>query len=84
MTWFMATYGGPTPKRHVAYSNSPAIQSLYKGALTGWAKHVQSQEAAGIDRVRTVKKYIDKEGKQRFKGDKGLRPSESEPYLILE
>ena len=72
----MATYGGPTPKRHVAYSNSPAIQSLYK--------HVQSQDAAGIDRVRTVKKYIDKEGKQRFKGDKGLRPSESEPYLILE
>ena len=78
----MRAYGGPTPKRHVLYANSPAIQSLYKGKLEGWAKYVKEQDAAGADRVKTVKKYRDKSGKLRYKGDKGLRPSESDTYLL--
>ena len=78
----MRSYGGPTPKRHVLYANSPAIQSLYKGRLVGWSKHIKAQDAAGVARVKTVDKYVDKSGQVRYKGSKGLRPSESETYLL--
>ena len=82
ITWWMRSYGGPTPKRHVLYANSPAIQSLYKGRLVGWSKHIKAQDAAGVARVKTVDKYVDKSGQVRYKGSKGLRPSESETYLL--
>lgn len=72
----MALFGGPTPKRHVAYANSPSIRALDMGQLKGWAKRVQAQDQAGVERAKTVKKYYDKSGKLRYKGDKGLRPSE--------
>lgn len=74
----MALFGGPTPKRHVAYSNSPEIQRLDMGRLKGWTKKLKEEEAQGIQRVKTVQKYVDKKGKQRYKGAEGLKPSESE------
>ena len=76
-------YGGPTPKRHVAYSTSPAISRLDLGQLRGWAEKTRKLAAAGVERPRTVEKYVDKKGKQRFKGGKGLKPSESETYLFI-
>ena len=81
MCWWMAHYDGPTPKRHVAFSNSGAIRHLNLGHLVGWAKKVREQDEAGVDRVKTVKKYQDKRGQLRYKGDVGLRPSESGTHL---
>lgn len=78
MTWWMALFGGPTPKRHVAYSNSPEIQRLDLGRLRGWTKMLKEEKAQGIHRVKTVQKYHDKNGKLRYKGAEGLKPSESE------
>lgn len=80
--WWMALYDGPTPKRHFAYSNSSAIRSLDLGRLVGWSKHVKAQEEQGVSRVKTVKKYHDKHGRERYKGDSGLRASESGTYLV--
>jgi hypothetical protein len=78
----MAMYGGPTPKRHCAYSNSPGIAKLYLGKLEGWAKKVQAEDQAGVERIKTVTKYVDSQGKVRYKGAEGLKPSESEPQLL--
>lgn len=75
-------YGGPTPKRHVAYSNSPGIAKLYVGKLEGWTKKVQADEQAGIERVKTVTKYVDSAGRARYKGSDALKPSESETKLF--
>lgn len=79
----MALYGGPTPKRHVAFSNSATIAKLQMGKLEGWQKKVKQDEAAGIQRVKTVQKYIDKNGRSRYKGAEGLKPSESETKLFV-
>ena len=40
-TWWMLHYGGPTPKRHYAYSNSRVVQRLSRGKLHGWKKRKQ-------------------------------------------
>ena len=34
--WWMWSYGSGSPKRHVAYSNSPAVKGLWRGKLKGW------------------------------------------------
>ena len=78
VTWWMALYGGPTPKRHVAYSNSPAIARLDLGKLQGWIRRTRAMDAAGVKRPKTVEKYIDKKGRQRYKGSADLKPTESE------
>ena len=72
----MSHYGGPTPKKHVAYSTSDAIGALTLGKLEGWTKKVRAAEDAGVSRVKTVTKYTDKSGKQRYKGTPNLRKSE--------
>lgn len=77
----MALYGGPTPKRHVAFSNSATVAKLNLGKLEGWQKKVKQDEAAGIQRVKTVRKYIDKNGKPRYHGSEGLKASEPETKL---
>ncbi|CAK9088735.1 Palmitoyl-monogalactosyldiacylglycerol delta-7 desaturase, partial [Durusdinium trenchii] len=41
VVWYMLAYGGPTPKPQYALSNSKWIQSLWTGALKGWAKRVK-------------------------------------------
>lgn len=82
VTWWMAKYGGPTPKRHLAYSNTCHVKALDLGKLVGWTKLLKQREAAGEKVVKTVKKYHDKQGRLRYKGDVGLRTSESETYLF--
>jgi hypothetical protein len=57
------------------------IQRLHTGALKGWAQFVKAKEASGQKHVRTVQKYTNKEGRQCWKGDAGLKPSESETYF---
>ncbi|CAL1168005.1 unnamed protein product [Cladocopium goreaui] len=49
------------------------------GRLQGWAKKVRQDEAAGVERVKLVTKYIDKAGKKRYKGSASLRSSEHYP-----
>ena len=78
----MRLYDGPTPKRHVAYSNSPTIARLDLGRLQGWAKKARQDEASGVERVKLVTKYIDKAGKKRYKGSASLPSSESESQLL--
>ena len=75
-------YGGPTPKRHVAYSNSQAIQRINLGRLEGWEQKMKSQEAAGVPRVQTCTQYFDKKNQRRYKGAPALKTSESGPHLL--
>ena len=79
----MRHYGGPTPKRHCAWSNSPGIASLDLGRLVGWTKKLRQREAEGTGPAKTVVKYHDKQGKLRWKGTKALKPTESETYLLV-
>ena len=79
----MKLYGGPTPKRHVAWSNSAVISSLDLGRLKGWSKFLDDKKKSGEEQVKLVEKYIDKKGKQRWKGSKALKSSESSPQLFV-
>lgn len=74
-------YGGPTPKRHVCWGNSPAVARLDLGTLRGWAKKVREQDAAGVPRVKTTETYVDRQGNKRFKGSADLKASEQETQL---
>lgn len=71
----MIHYGGPTPKRHYALSNSKYIGQLDAGALRGWAKQKLTLKELGETR-ELVDKYQDANGQVRFKGNKRLRSSE--------
>ena len=71
MKWWMAHYKAPTPKRHWAYGNSPAIYSLDKGKLHSWQRKEKK------DRVQTAVHYFDKNGVRRWKGTKKLRATEN-------
>lgn len=82
--WWMALYGGPTPKRHLAFSNSATISKLQLGKLQCWNKQIKAEEEQGISRPKTVRKYVDKQGHKRFQGAEGLRPSESETKLFTK
>lgn len=72
----MLHYGGPTPKPHVAWSNSYHVASLYMGKLVGWAKKKRELADDGKAPHGLVVKYVDKAGKQRYKGSQTLRASE--------
>lgn len=74
--WYMFHYGGPTPKRHMAFSNSPAVCQLDAGPLRGWTRHKKEQEAKGQPVPKYVQKYVDKAGRTRYKGLPALRSSE--------
>jgi len=78
-SWWMMHYGGPTPKRHVAWCNSPNINFLDLGKLRGWAKHKRELEAKGNAPQPLVHKYIDKSGRRRYKGSRSLKSSEIYP-----
>ena len=82
VTWWMGLYGSPTPKRHFAYSNSSAIGLLDLGRLRGWAQKQKAMAKAGVDIAKTVVKYIDKNGRERYKGSKALKFTESETHLL--
>jgi len=72
----MLHYGGPTPKRHVGFSNSPHVGSLDMGRLQGWAKRKRQLKNQGKEPASLVHKYIDKAGKRRYKGSSALKGSE--------
>ena len=74
-SWYMIHYGGPTPKRHYAFSNSRHVASLNAGKLKGWAKKKRVLKAQGKHR-ELVQKYQDSRGQRRWKGTKALRSSE--------
>ena len=72
----MLHYGGPTPKRHIAWANSYHIRYLDMGRLLGWAKRKREMRARGEVPKELVQKYIDKHGKRRYKGSRALKSSE--------
>lgn len=74
-TWYMLHYGGPSPKRHYALSNAAAVGKLWVGKLKDWSTKKKQLAAEGKS-VRYVEKYIDKNGKKRWKGNRSLRSSE--------
>ena len=59
-SWWMLHYGGPTPKRHYAYSNSHHVGALSAGALIGWAKEKAARERQTGKKSGLVDKYVDK------------------------
>lgn len=69
-SWWMMLYGGRTPKRHVAYSNSAAIGCVDLGPLSRLHKRVKSD---------TTVKYLDRKGRWRYKGSKTLKATEQGP-----
>ena len=79
----MLHYGGPSPKRHYALSNAAAVGKLWEGKLKDWAA-TKKQLAAEGKSVHYVQKYIDKNGKKRWKGNKSLRSSEFLGLFIVE
>lgn len=66
IAWWMALYGGSTPKHHYGWSNHQNILKVDKGKLVGW-------KSKG---VRTVEQYRDKTGKRCWKGTPQLKKSE--------
>lgn len=79
----MLHYGGPTPKRHYAFSNSRWVAKLDLGKLRGWAqrKKVLKTIGKGYD---LVDHYVDAQGKKRWKGNRLLRSSELGAYQFLK
>lgn len=75
--WWMAHYGGKTPKRHYGYANSPSIQSLDKGRLVGWKKRDKSLK------VETAVQYRDRSGRLRYKGTKHLKKTEPPDFKLV-
>ena len=71
----MLHYGGPSPKKHYALSNSSEIRHLHVGGLVGWKKLKKSMQEKG-QHVDLVHRYKDKKGKTCYKGSKQLRSSE--------
>ena len=74
----MKSYGAPTPKRHLGYSNAAVVEKLYHGYLTYSG---QSRLKAGKSGVATVRKYVDKRGKTRFSGTAYLKLSQQHPLI---
>ncbi|CAL1171487.1 unnamed protein product [Cladocopium goreaui] len=72
--WWMHHFKSLTPKRHYAYSNSKPIHRLDKGVLQGWK--AKKKEENG---VVTATRYIDANGKKRYKGTTSLKSTEIYP-----
>lgn len=81
--WHMIHYGGPTPKKHYALSNSPDISKLNRGkfCMKKWLKKKQELQKEGLHQ-KLVEQYTDSNGKKRWKGTKALRSSEWGTYLL--
>lgn len=74
-SWYMIHYGGKTPKRHYAFSNSKHVAQLNAGQLLGWVHKKRALQEQG-ESYELVDKYTDSSGKARWKGNKRLRGSE--------
>lgn len=68
--WWQRHYGGLTPKRHKAWSNSPAVALLNRGVLTK-----KQREACKVQ--TTNKKW--KDGKWAFSGNRHSKRTQSYP-----
>ena len=73
IAWWMRHWGGKTPKRSKAYSNSPQIGWLNRGRWTG-----ADREVAEEDRTTVV--YYDSLGRKRYKGSTKLKSSQMLGY----
>ena len=75
----MRLYGGPSPKRHVAYSSSPWIERFNVGRLRGWKPSDNTKKNVAV--------WVDKAtGKKKYHGTKHLKSTESfpQPYLFFQ
>lgn len=68
-SWWMIHYGGSSPKRHIMFSNSPAVSKLCKGRLQGWKAHMNKES-------KPCRSYKGKDGRRRFHGTKNLKSTE--------
>lgn len=82
VTWYMLHYGAVTPKQHYMLSNCRHIAHLWVDRLKNWAATKKKLEAQGKSK-KLVVKYVDKQEKQRWKGTRELRSSESGSYLLV-
>jgi len=64
VSWWMMMYGSLTPKRSYCFSNAYGIQRLD----VGWRRMKA--------KIATVEKYIDRKGRQRWKGTSQLKSTE--------
>ena len=62
--WWMGLYGGKTPKRHIAWSNSETVGLLDLGRLHGWDYKNPKYQANRTTKTTT------KNGKKAFQGRK--------------
>jgi hypothetical protein len=66
----MFLFGAPTPKRHVGWSNSPAVSFLNTGNLHGW------QPAKNQDH-KTYSSYVNADGVKCYHGTKYLKKTQT-------
>jgi len=70
--WWMAMYGGLTPKRHIAYSNSRTVANFNLGTLVKRAREALSKHA-----YKSSKTYKSKSsGKKSFAGSRFLKQTQ--------
>ena len=67
-TFWMRSFGSPTPKRTVVYSNSPKIKMLDAGPM---------RKGELRSNIRTTKQYLGKDGRKRFAGNENLKGTQS-------
>ncbi|CAL1167367.1 unnamed protein product [Cladocopium goreaui] len=77
-TWYMLHYGGASPKPLFGFSNSKHVGKLNQGRLQGWATKKKSLKEKGTHKDLVIK-YVDSNGRKRWKGSPDLRSSESYP-----
>ena len=71
-TWWMAKYGGLTPKRHIAWSNARTVRLLDLGSLIKETRDLLSQHAC-----QSTKKYVSKKtGRKGFSGSRFLKQTQ--------
>ncbi|CAL1140558.1 unnamed protein product [Cladocopium goreaui] len=72
-SWWMALYGGLTPKRHIAYSNTKTIQLLDLGVLLKEVREKLSKHGC-----QSTRSYQNK-GKKVFAGTQFLKQTQTYP-----
>ena len=72
----MRLFKSDSPKRHVAYSNSPWVERFNLGRLTGWKPNDNKKKNTAV--------YVDPiTGKRKWHGTKNLKGTEPLPQLSL-
>ncbi len=71
-SWWMGSYGAPTPKRHIAFSNAGTVRVLDLGKI---ARELQKQLAS--HNHKSSKTYINSKGKKAFVGTRHLKSTQT-------